>query len=643
MNKNQGLEKAPDEMPGEARPQWFAAFTDIVPDGPGGFGYRLVAGNARSRALYLGTKIGNTLPACAQRSGSGVIFDGVLYNREELRDELGDSLTASGQDDAALVLAGYLRWGEKVLNRLRGTFALVIYDSLQEVLLCLRDPFGNYPVFYAGAGQELLVSTSIDVLVGHPHVSRAVNRAAMADYLVDRFPKLDETFFEAVRRVPPGHVLRISRQGRRSYRYWDPAPEGETNWASADEIERFDELLDRAVKRCLSFGPTGIFLSGGLDSVTVAAFAAEQCRTEGLSDPWALSLVFPHPQESEETVQRSVAAQLGLRQILKPFHEATGSEGLLAAALEQSNSLPAPLMNTWLPAYYGLAQEGKRQGCQVILTGGGGDEWLGVSPFLGADLLRAFDLPGLYRLWQMQRRSYRTPNFALMWCLLWRFGAQPLLVPPAHRFVKREAPWALRLRHRLSPRPPKWVNPKWLAPDSSLRQQLDQRRDEHHANGQQASGSFYIREMRRALDHPVISWEMEELFEVYQRAGMRVLQPFWDADLVDLLYRIPPFLLIRGGRSKGLVRASVSRRFPSLGFDQQRKLLATRFYAYLIYGKGGEFWRKSGARTLAKLGIVDEKSLRPVFEQLLARSEERNAYRVWNVLNLESWARGHVS
>jgi len=186
--------------------------------------------------------------------------------------------------------------------------------------------------------------------------------------------------------------------------------------------------------------------------------------------------------------------------------------------------------------------------------------------------------------------------------------------------------------------------PKWLAPDAALRQELDQRWAEYGAKKQQASdSSAYIQQMRRALDHPLISWELEELFTVGQRAGVRFFQPFWDADLIELLYRTPPFLLNRNDRSKGLVRASVARRFPHLGFDQQRKMEASRFYSSLVYNEGGNLLQQlGGVGTLADLGIIDEQGVRPVLDELLATRQRGSAYRIWAVLNLESWARAHA-
>lgn len=644
MNRNQVQKKAQNDMPDQPGSRWFATLAGRLPFDLPGYDGRFVGGNGQSRTLYLGSEADHVLPACAVRADCSLIFDGALFNHGELRDELGEFPTPAG-NDAELVLAGYARWGEDFLSRLRGRFAVIIWDSKRETLLGVRDPLGSHPLFYADGRDELLFSPSIEILLRQSAVSSALNRPALVDHLLDRYPKLEETCYEAVKRVPPGHVLRIRHGDRKVFRYWDPAPNGEVKWLTADDIEQFDHLLDRAVSRCLQFGPAGVFLSGGLDSVSVAAVTAAQCSAEGLRKPWALSLIFPDPLSNEEVVQRGVAAQLELPQVVKPFFEATGPQGLLGPALALSNSLSAPLMNTWLPAYYELALEGKRRGCQTILTGGGGDEWLTVSPFLAADLLRDFDLAGVYRLWHNYRRSFRRSSLTLAWSLLWRFGAKPLLLPRVHKFVEETAPWALRLRHRLSFQPAPWISPDWLAPDPALRLEFEHRREEEHANQGQTSESFYIRDIRPALEHAVVSWEQEEVFEVYQRLGMRMLQPYWDADLIDMLYRTPPFLLMQDGRSKGLVRGSVARRFPSLGFERQRKVEATSFYSSLIYRDASVFWQQfGGARTLAELGIIDKQILSPMIERLLAgRQEGANAHRVWSVLNLESWTRSHVS
>src|SRR5437016_3359982 len=135
-----------------------------------------------------------------------------------------------------------------------------------------------------------------------------------------------------------------------------------------------------------------------------------------------------------------------------------------------SACLPMPLLNPWLPAYRYLGLAGKDQGCQVILTGGGGDEWLGVTPYLAADLMLALDFVGLYRLWRTNRRSYRLPLLSALRFLLWTCGVRPLLynsmvfsglrrvVPKPVRDLRRQR-WRTRLM------------PAWIAPGTALRRE----------------------------------------------------------------------------------------------------------------------------------------------------------------------------
>jgi asparagine synthetase B (glutamine-hydrolysing) len=626
--------------------RWLALLSERPPAQAVGFSYDLVGGQGRARKLYCGYEIGSEPPDAAAAGGYAVVIGGTLYNRGDLEKELDDSSSSLSEKSLAeVVLAGYLRWGEDLLPRLRGPFALIIWDADRDRLMGVRDPLGSHPLFFAEAPGQIFVSPAINVLTRQPSVAPDLNRVAMADLLMQRTLGPHDTFFEAVRRIPAARAMCFERNSIRWHRYWDPAPDGQVNWNGPAELEKFDELFDQAVSRCMSFGPTGIFLSGGLDSVSVAAAAVDLSGKQKRPAPLALSLVFPHPDTNEEVIQRSVAQQLGLPQVVKPFFEATGENGLLRPGLAMNRDLPAPLLNPWMPAYMALASEGVKRGCHVILSGSGGDEWLGLGPFIAADLLRGFDLRGIYRLWRETRLSYRVSGFAMLHSLLWKCGAKPLLFPPTYKFIKQMAPWAIQLGHRLSPKPPPWIPPKWVAPDPTLRRQLERRAEQTNGDHKPASSSFYIHEGKKALDHPMLSWEQEEMFDVYRRAGVRVLQPFWDADLVDLLFRMPPFELNRGGRTKGLVRDSLARRFPTLGFERQRKVLAVEFYRSMIVQDAARIWRElGGAKALKEMGIIDEQGLDRILKPNLYRPPNaKAAHEVLTVLNLESWTRTQLA
>ena len=590
---------------------------------------------ARPR-LHLFGEPGERLPASAQADSCEAIFDGVLYNRTELRERVG---LWSAANDAEVVLRAYRRWGEGVLQKIKGIFALIVWDGARDIFWCARDPLGVYPLFYADVGRELLLSTSIDALVRHPRVSSAVNRAALAVHLCHRWPKMvEETYFAAVKRVPPGHVMRVDSAAGKVYRYWDVAPPGTAvKWIREDELERFDGLMSQAVNRCQDVGRPGIYLSGGLDSVSIATEAVDYSREKGLPIPWALSLIFPEPVCNEEAVQRSVATDLGLPQVLRRFDEAVGPSGVLLSALEMSRGWPSPLVHPFNPAYFNLGLEGKRRGCEVILTGNGGDEWLALSPFYAADCLRTLDIANLCRLVGIIQRSYGGSPLITMRRILWRYGARPLLRAAAISILRRVASDALRAHRR---RRIGQSTPAWLAPDPSLQRELARRAEESIQESVPEPGSdgFYLHDIRGFRESFVLAMEFEQEFENGRRMGMPVLQPFWDAELVDFLFRTPPHLLSQGGRTKGLVRHKLARRFPKLGFERQKKVLMNTFYRDILLVEGPNAWRTTGGSpALAALGIVDASGLSVTMAAILAGAQQQQLYRAWDVLNLEAW------
>ena len=572
-------------------------------------------------------------PVVAEAHGCAVIFSGVLHSELALNEGERENSLDGTPSAAAVILQAYLRRGERILDALKGMFALFLWDTNSRILLCVRDPLGLVPLYYARARQKLLFASSLDVLVHHPQVSPEINRVAFAEHLVHRWPKREETVYTHVKRLPAGHVLRLSNHEQQIFRYWDPAPPHRgLQWANEDDLDQFALLFEQAVSRCVRLGPAAIYLSGGLDSVSVAAFATAQCRRDGMPDPVALSLVFPDPDCNEEAVQRGVTAALRVPQVLTNFDQTVEPEGLLRTALTLSSTLPMPLLNTYAPAYHFLGHVGQQRGCQTILTGGGGDEWLCVSPYYAADLLRRFNLTGLYQLWNAMQRSYPISRWLLLRNVVWRFGVR-LLIGEA---IKKWTPWVLPLRRRLLQ-----PLPSWLAPDPTLRRSLAERTEETY--GDQDIKSLYEREMRRALDHPLVSWEMEETWESGRRLGVVIQQPFWDADLIEFLYRIPPKLLDRGGRTKGLVRQLIARRFPTLGFASQKKVLATNFFCARIVHEGLPAWeRMGGVSMLDQIGIVNEKATHSTIPAILAQNHPPHLFRVWELLNLEAWLRAHV-
>jgi asparagine synthetase B (glutamine-hydrolysing) len=580
---------------------------------------RIEDGRARYELVHGGPA--STLEV-AEREGCSVLFDGRLYER--------DPLTPA----AETVLDAYLADGERAFGAIKGVFSCAVADRRSGTLFLVRDRMGLFPIFYADSPEGVLVSPSIDSLVRHAGVSGAPNVIALVDYVAQRWNDPGETYVDAIRRVPAAHVLRVEPSGaRRLVRYWDPVPDDPFEWIDDDELERFEELLNQAVRRALDVGPVGIYLSGGLDSVSVAAIAADEARVRGMPPPHALSMIFP-AEANEEPVQRAVAAELGLPITTRPIEDPPG--GTFETGLETSEGWPVPLLTIWQPAYARMGREGARAGCSVLMSGAGGDEWLCVTPVYGADLIKSLQLPALVKLVRSHKRSYRLTTMQVMRNALWRYGAKPVLERAGGNVLRAVAPG--RAEASRTRRVESWM-PDWVAPDPRLRRASIERTV---AAWPRRRGSFYGREMREALDHPLVALEFEENFESSRRIGLPVSPPFLDADLVHFLVRVRPEALSRGGRTKGLVRDTLDRRFPGLGFKLQKKVSAAKLIQQMNLEQGTRAWtRMGGVPALAELGIVDADGVERMVEKLV-QERPHEAGRIWELLSVEAWLRPRI-
>ena len=555
-----------------------------------------------------------------------VVFTGALLNAEEL-------VPGASLDDAARVVGQvYRARGADAFAALRGPFAVVLWERSANRLVVARDQIGVEPIFHARDGETWHFSPSADALVRLPGISRDLNAVAMAEWLCGWFPAVEDTAYRHVSRVPPATTLTIAGGEAKERRYWDLWPDGggEVEWLGESDLEAFGPLLRRAVDRVTRPGPSAIFLSGGLDSIAVAATATALARERGTRTPLALSLAFP-ASANEATVQEGVARSLGLDHRLLGFEEAAGQEGVLAGALRLTSDASQPLWNIWSPAYERLAR-GAGEDRRVLLTGRGGDEWLTVSPYLLADQVKRGDWAGAARLIQMRRRSNGLEGIRNVVRLLWLTAGRSLASAALDTVAPRA--WHARRRRRLLSE-----RAAWVAPDPAVRRAMDDRIERWMEPARPPHG-WYAREGKTALRHPAVTHDMEETQEFGRRLGLRVLHPFWDIDLVSMLHRVPPRLLIRDGRSKSLLRRRLADEFPGLGLETRGKGNAAFVFRDVMEREAPAVWQAGGGpETLSRLGVVEPASVNYDRHQTSLVRAWGGPGRLWTLLNLETWAR----
>jgi asparagine synthase (glutamine-hydrolysing) len=257
-----------------------------------------------------------------RRHGHVVVVGDVRIDaRADLASALRAARTRDGHaplpadaDDLALVLAAHAAWREDAFGRLLGDFAFVLWDGGARQAWAVRDGMGVRPLYHAATAGAIIASNIIDAVRAHPDVGTGLNPAAIASFLAHG-ANLDvaTTTFASVARLAPGTALAVPADGTpRVWRHWsvpDPAPTHLTDEAC---VERYRELLGRAVRDRMDPDGTAIFLSGGIDSPTIAATARRVVPGVRLE---ALTMRTTDVESGREMeLAAMVAARLGIRQ-----------------------------------------------------------------------------------------------------------------------------------------------------------------------------------------------------------------------------------------------------------------------------------------------------------------------------------------
>lgn len=254
----------------------------------------------------------------AEKNGVWIAADARLDDRAALIDALrAAGLAARAEStDAELILLAWEAWGERAPEHLLGDWSFALWDPDRRTLFCACDALGVRPLFYARTRDSLVVSNTLDAVRAHPDVSSELNEQAVDDFLLHGMNlEADTTFFAAVRRLPGGHRLTCRDGGIRIGRWWSLPLDGRVRCRRAAEYaEHYAALLDAAVADRLRTNRAAIFLSGGVDSTSVAAAARDVLERRG--GDWEMhahtTVSAGLIEEREGELAAEVAAALGI-------------------------------------------------------------------------------------------------------------------------------------------------------------------------------------------------------------------------------------------------------------------------------------------------------------------------------------------
>jgi asparagine synthase (glutamine-hydrolysing) len=306
------------------------------------------------------------------RNGRFVIaFNGEIYNFQELREELRrDGVQFRTNSDTEVLVEGYGRWGQKVVERLNGMFAFVIWDRQKSTAFGARDRLGIKPLCWALSKGALIVSSTLEPYKTFDVFDR-VDPIAVRDLLTFDYIPAPRTVLRDVHKLPPGcrFVWQLGDDSPQIERYWaPPRPDAQAEVPNETSLEN---LLQEAVRRqMISDVPIGVFLSGGIDSSLMVALMARESRKPVRS----FSIAFKDQDADESAIAGLVARQFGTDHTVLPA-ENFGPEMLL----DLLGRLDEPFADPAFVPTYALAKMTVGH-VKVALSGDGGDEVFGGYP-----------------------------------------------------------------------------------------------------------------------------------------------------------------------------------------------------------------------------------------------------------------------
>ncbi len=303
------------------------------------------------------------------------VFNGELYNHRTLRRDLeARGHHFRGHSDTEILPHLYEEEGPALVHKLRGMFALAIYDTRARTLLLVRDRFGIKPLFYAPGPYRLAFASEIPALLQCPDIDVRLDTQAIADFTALSFIPAPATAYRGIRALQPGEMLEAHWEGdrltwtTRTYHQWTIAPDRSLTLATA--VEKAEALLQSAVHRQLeSEVPLGALLSGGIDSSLVSA-AAQARLSDALQ---TFNVCFAEQAYDETWAAIEVAQHIGSKHLTLDMKHISGSWDHLTQLFQHAGQ---PFADTSLFAAHAVCQL-MRQHVTVALSGDGGDEGFG--------------------------------------------------------------------------------------------------------------------------------------------------------------------------------------------------------------------------------------------------------------------------
>ncbi len=603
----------------------------IAHRGPDGVGFFLDleagVGLAHRRLAIIDPTASAAQPMSACDGRYQVIFNGEIYNFKEV----GGELKAAGYDfnpnsDTAVLGPLYDRWGVEGFARLNGIFAFAIWDAIKRELLLVRDGFGVKPVYIAETASGTFFASEMKALVAVGDLGRDLDEVALGDYLTHLWAPGERTPLKRVRKLKPGHYLRL-RGGRSERCCWYRPPVGGTVsfLKEAEAKHQVRHALERAVRRqCLSDVPIGAFLSGGVDSSAIVAAMVDS----GNAPERTYCIGFEGPSMVDEgfgddlTHARAFAKQLGV-----PFTEIRVSQPEPEALARIPFLLDEPEADPAALYVADIAQMARADGIKVLLGGTGGDDVFSGYRRHKAAVVRS-RLGELGGVMPSRLPQWLTADSAIgrRWEKL------------AYMFASSDEQFLIRV-FEFNRR-----SEAFLCLDRAVTERASAecsgRLEEGLAQTQGHSlldRMLYLELLGFLPDH-----NLNYTDKAAMAHGVEVRVPFLDAELVAIAAHIPWQLKVRGYTEKWILKEALTHRLPVSITKRKKTGFGAPVRKWFKYGKI-RTWAEDtiASRAFRTRGIFDVARVDRLVRNVVNGVGD-GAYLLLAVLMIEAWMRDFV-
>jgi asparagine synthase (glutamine-hydrolysing) len=547
---------------------------------------------------------------------TALVFDGRLDNRTNLSNDL-DVRDDEGVTDATFVMAAYRRWGRDMLPRLLGDFAIALWDARERSLILARDPRGIRSLSYAVVGQSVAFATEPRQLLRVSGANAGPNLGFLGERLSGQVSHPTETIFLGIHRVPAAHVATATFATAVRLdlgRHWDIDPSRELRYAdSAQYAEHFLELYGRVLTaRLRGLDRVAVLLSGGVDSSSIVGMVSRTAPARSVEVRAYNHALRDFPESDEEQGAARVAQHCRVPFCPIPFEGAN-----LEHHLENARRLEDTIPGTLGRSDDTLAARMTSDGCPVVLTGIGGDEWFTGAYLHSADLFRAGRFAaGVRQLWA----DGHHPDAFHGVGVLARSCVWAITPAPVRRVVKRVLPRRdlvpagfnrtyaaeVSLVDRIRLRPPGAVFPTL------------------------AGGAIYAAAM-----HPDGIYYWDESARQASLYGNELSAPLLDRRLAEFAMAIPEEQRWSGRTTKRVLREAMAGILP----DDVRMRRPKADPSAVLFAEIRRMHDQGAFRQmeLVEAGVLDGEAVRALYEELVRLFATRHdrykvlAYRLWTL------------